>query len=85
MFRESDERMPRKHATFSTKPVPLLQQQNFTYSQNNSIDISSKITKADYKMLYGRMPSATIHDPQPNPIPVTSAVAYDPLHPDADW
>lgn len=84
MFRESDERAPRKHATYSNKPVPLLQQQNYSCTQGDSIAISS-INKADYEMLYGRTPLATIHDPQPNPIPVTSEVVYDPSHPDADW
>ena len=86
MFLNFEEKIPRKHATYSNKPIPILQQEAISISyQTDAADVSSIIKRADHDMLYGRIPSATINDLSPDPVPITSDVKYDPSHPDADW
>lgn len=72
MFRNSDERGPKYHETYTNKPKSQTLPVN--YSDATVID-----------EMYNRDAYATINDKQPAPIPTSYEYCYDPQNPKADW
>ena len=71
MFRDSDYNYPRKHESFTNKPIPILQQQQQLSKFDEGGNERNHVENLDASMI-----------PE---IPTTYDTRYDPDDPRADW
>lgn len=77
MFRESDIRARKPHMSYTSRGVPLMQQQANVAKFNEF--------RNDELVARSFQPGDTVSHEVPEIIPPTVDVRYDPDHPDADW